>query len=539
MNSTRYIRSILMLIALALFSACSGGSGAGSSASQNSDGATTAVSGMVVAGPASGSSVVVKTATGTIVAGPFITAGDGSYSGIIPASALSADLVFEASGGTFPDEATYDDPNNRNVSFGMLSAFVPGGTLAAGSNITIDPSSSIIRQLVSGGKTRTAAESVFSAAFGYPADYSIKPAFANLSTPSSDAQRRAGLQAASFSQLTKELGLAPHKQFELIQALAEDLSDDVLDGKKSGIVVMTASGTPLGEDIGNRFASAMVAFQGSSLNKSKLTADKIGDLPFNKCSVTNSYKVEYIPGTMAASVGKSSFKIKLTNRSGGTPASGKTITLKPIMHMATMSHSTPVDAVVDNGDGTYSCTVYYLMASGAGMGFWDLKVIIGSGTTAETAVFYPPVAMAMGSSTVRGTLKGVADSISSMGKSEKRSYYLFRDGLTPSNNGYTFKLFIAAKESLMSYPAVSTGTVLTGLTVQTMLVEASTDGGVSWIPATAGSGAGHWTFSGLAGLTAGVNGTINVRLTINGEQKSTDGAAAAGTKGYVNFTVTP
>lgn len=539
MNCTRYIRSILLLISLALFTACSGGSGAGSSAPQNSVGATTAVSGMVVAGPANGSSVVVKTITGTIVAGPFTTAGDGSYSGAIPTSALSADLVFEASGGTFPDEATYDDPNNRNVSFGMLSAFVPGGTLTAGSNITIDPSSSIIRQLVSGGKTKTAAESAFSTAFGYSADYSIKPAFANISTPSSDVQRRSGLQVASFSQLTKELGLAPQKQFELIQALAEDLSDGVLDGKKSGVVVTTASGTPLGEDIGNRFTGAMVAFQGSSLNKSKLTADKIGDLPFNKSAMTSSYRVEYIPGTMAASVGKSSFKIKLTNRLGGTPASGKTITLKSIMHMAAMSHSTPVDAVVDNGDGTYSCTVYYLMASGPGMGFWDLKVTIGSGTAAETAVFYPPVAMAMGNSTVRGTLKGVADSITSMGKSENRSYYLFRDGLMASNNSYTFKLFIAAKESLMSYPAVSTGTVLTGLTLQSMVVEASTDGGVSWIPATAGSGAGHWTFSGLTGLAAGVSGTINVRLTINGEQKSTNGAAAAGTTGYVNFTVTP
>jgi hypothetical protein len=126
-----------------------------------------------------------------------------------------------------------------------------------------------------------------------------------------------------------------------------------------------------------------------------------------------------------------------------------------------------------------------------------------------------------------------------MGVSEKRSYYLFHDGLSASTGGYTLKLFVATKESLMSYPAVSVGTVLTGLTVTTMVLEASTDGGTTWTAATADAGTGHWSFAGLTGLSAGVSGTVYVRLNINGEQKSTDGNAAAGATGYATFTVVP
>jgi hypothetical protein len=173
-----------------------------------------------------------------------------------------------------------------------------------------------------------------------------------------------------------------------------------------------------------------------------------------------------------------------------------------------------------------------------GMGYWELKVMIGM----ESATFYPVVGMAMGSTTVRATLKGVNDLIGSMMGTEKRSYYLFNDGLTGMPGNHTFNLFIAAKESMMSYPAVSVGTTLhdqngAEVPVTAMTVEASTDGS-TWIAGTDNSG-GHWSISGLTGLTDGEAGTIYIRIIVNTEQKTTDGNTASGANGYATFTVTP
>jgi hypothetical protein len=397
-----------------------------------------------------------------------------------------------------------------------------------------------VQQLVAGGKSKSVAESAFSTAFGFTPDCSIKPAFATISSASSTAQRLSGLRAAAFSQLTKDLGLTADKQFELIQALAEDLSDGVLDGLKTGgTVVTTASGTTIPVDIANLFSRAMMTFQISTANKSKLTPDRIDPPPFAKTALSSSYKVEYVPGAMAATQGKTTFKIKLSNRSDGSAATGKSITLMPTMYMASMSHSAPVDAVVESSTpGTYDCSVYYLMASGPGMGIWELKVMIGM----ENATFYPPVAMAMGT-TSRATLKGVNDVIGSMmgmGTS-KRSYYLFNDGSTFAMSS-TFKLFIAAADDamMMKFPAVSLTSTLhnemnVAWSVTGMTVQISTDNGNTWTSMN-DAGAGHWSISGLNGLAMG--GTIKVRMTINGEQKTTDGnAATTGSNDTASFTV--
>jgi hypothetical protein len=213
----------------------------------------------------------------------------------------------------------------------------------------------------------------------------------------------------------------------------------------------------------------------------------------------------------------------------------------PVMNMSSHKHATPVDHVTDNGDGTYSCAVYYLMPSamnGMSMGYWELKVMIGSGMTGEAAAFYPAVGMAMGQGTARATLKGQSDTISSMTGTEKRAYYLFKDSLV-SNGTATFKLFIAAKESMMSYPAASVGTVLSGPTgtVTAMTVQASTDGS-TWVPAADAAG-GHWTMPGLTGLVSGQTNTIYVRVNVNGEDKTTDGNAASGANAYAAFAVMP
>ena len=96
----------------------------------------------------------------------------------------------------------------------------------------------------------------------------------------------------------------------------------------------------------------------------------------------------------------------------------------------------------------------------------------------------------------------------------------------------------------MSYPAVFVGATMNSgtayeLTVASMSVEVSTDA-TSWTTAT-DNGDGHWTVTGISGLTDGVAGTLYVRLTVNGEQKTADGAAPMGdgSNDYAQFTVTP
>ena len=272
----------------------------------------------------------------------------------------------------------------------------------------------------------------------------------------------------------------------------------------------------------------------------------------NSSTPTAVYTVEYVPGTgmNAPMQGKTTFHLNITKTSDNSPAVGLTPTLSFTMHMMNGdTHTTPADLVSESTTtpGLYNCTAYYLMASGPTMGTWDMAVTVGG----ETTTFHPDVAMAMGTTTVRATLKGVTDKIlsSSTGTAtENRTYYLFNDGLTSAMGGsYTFKLFIAAKESIMSMPAIGNGSTLhdetnSAWTISSMTVYASTDGS-TWLPATEGSIAGHWSVPGLSALTSGVTGTIYVQMNVgNGtavEQKTTDGMAVSGANGYASFIVTP
>ena len=519
--------------------------GCGGSGSNTPLSTTTSVSGIVMAGPASGASVNVKSTSGTVVAGPVTTGTDGSYTIVIPNASLSGDLIFEASGGTFPDEATAA----TGVSMGTLTSHAGAGFLAAGSHVAIDPSTTIIQKLIAGGKTKTAAENAFAAAFGYTPDSSVKPAFAGMSSASTTLQRLAGLRAAAFSQLTKDLGLLPAKQFELINAIAADLADNgALDGSSTVAPII------LPTDLANRFSQALINFLMSSYNKSKLTPDKIGAPVFNKIALTPSYKIEFIPGMPAAAMGKSTFKIKITDTSGSTPgpAEGLTnITLKPFMYMSSKSHSTPtMDVTESSTPGTYDCTVYYLMStdmtSGISMGVWEVKVMIG----AESAIFYPYVNMNMGS-TPLAKLSGIVDTsvsanpvysdgiVGMTGLKETRTWFLFNDGIAQEGmaNTYTVRLFTATKEMMTNFPAVYNGKVLKNdstvdWTVSSMKVEVSSDK-TSWTPLTE-SGNGHWNATGIA---PDMNNNIYVKLTVNGLQKTTDATAVGAANGYQTFAI--
>jgi hypothetical protein len=257
-------------------------------------------------------------------------------------------------------------------------------------------------------------------------------------------------------------------------------------------------------------------------------------------SASPVYKVEYLPGTgMNSPVqGKTAFQLKITKQSDGSAATGLNPSLTLMMHMTNGdSHATPIDSVKESGTpGTYDCTVYYLMASGPTMGTWDMNITVGG----ETTTFHPDVAMAMGSDTVRTILYGPDDIVTAMSGTTYNKYYIFRDGMI-STAMPTLKLFLSHSENMMmDFTSVSVGSVLSNPTgsVTSMTVQVSLDGGSTWV-AGADDANGHWSISGLMGLVSGQTTTIYVKVTVNGQDKTTNGAAPSSTNAYATFLVTP
>ncbi len=505
MNFTSLGRYLLIAVAATGFSACGGSGGSGTSP-------TATVTGTVFAGPASGAKVKVKSvfenfSTTTTVP----TDGTGSFTINLPATVLAHDLIFETSGGTFPDEATA--PSNM-VVLGTLKAYVPANTLTPGSQVTIDPASTIVQKLVTeGGKNFAVAQRYYRDAFGYAPDISVKPVFANASTASSSSQRLAGLRAAAFSQLTKDLYNDSARQFDLIQYLADDLSDGTLDGKKGNIPI-----PPLPSDIGNRLGQAFINFAGGANNRCKFAPAP----PFGKVAVTPSYRLEYATGPTGDVAGKTAFQLKITNRSDGSPATGLAsgIVLNPLMVMTSMSSGTnwPNQVTESGTPGTYDAVTWYSMATTDMSMYWKLSVKIGT----ETALFYPTIVPASNGVTVRNTFKYSGDKSSA---TALRSYSVWRDSLAAGTAGtYDLTLFLSTTDAGNSLP-VTAGTQfgVNPLTITSVTLQASGDG-ITWTTLTpVDATPGRYKATGLANL----NGKIYVKLTLNGAVYTQDGNPAA------------
>lgn len=261
---------------------------------------------------------------------------------------------------------------------------------------------------------------------------------------------------------------------------------------------------------------------------------------------TPGYNVELIESEMGLTTGKSSFQLKVTKKSDGSVATGlaSSIVLYPLMHMSTMDHSNPVpaDAVTESSTaGVYDCTLFFTMATMSAAEYWELQVTLDG----ETTTFTPNVGMAMGSDTVRATLKNNSDMIMSMdGTMSARSYYLFKDEAIVDVHGGEFTIFLAtAQEGLMMFPPVTVGMSMMDMnnqnvqmTVTSLDLSASIDG-TEWEAMTCDANSRCAVH--IHELVAGEATTVYVKMNINGNDYTTDGSSVSSTNGYATFTVTP
>lgn len=530
----------LVSFGLVLLSGCSSSSDDGASTTP-----TATVSGSVFASATSGATVTIKDGMGNQLAGPVTTDSDGFFSIQLEETALGSDWVVRSTGGTFTDEAT-----GSLVTAGELSAFVDAGSVSNGDSVNLTPGTTIIQRLISAGIMPTDARDYFEHAFGFRPDRAIAPVdvteLANDEEPSE--RRLAGLQAAVFSQLANDSGI---DQFELLQALADDLADGELDGENNGTPVALPSGSDyLPADIQARFAHSFATFHGSDRDHSGLDNNQIGHMPQPQLVHTHSYAVRYRAGEDGTTMGKDSFQLEIRDHDGN-PVSGRMIGIHPLMNMANgHMHSTAVGHVMEDAEtaGTYNADIYYVMASmmagGESMGWWLLDVCIpdpvvmpmmamdmdehdhgASGSAecdGEKATFYPSVGMEMG---VKSILKGIDDLVPDMrtGGEMPRNYHIFKDSVHQDESSYHAHVFIAATETMHSFPGLTSGLMLNpdsaySLMVNEVAVQFSGDLGETWVDAANGHGGGIW-----AAQIDGMAEKLWVKLSVNGEVKTDDG----------------
>ena len=530
-----FLAASILSSASILLSACSG--------SESDNVAITEVSGTVFASNVHGASIIASDANGNTIAGPALSDEAGLFTLKIPNQHLDSNLIITASGGQYQDEATGDTASNT-----LLSAFIEAGFLGGSESaqFSLTPSSSIIQRLISEHQlSMSEAKSRFQEAFGYIPDVAIIPVDASLESSTADEDTvLAGLRAAIFSQLTADLALPADAQGNLLSLLADDIADGTFDGMEEDLPLNIETGdggaVSLGLAIQNKFNLAFSNFR-KGRDKTGLSDAAVGHLPFAKTASSESYLVTYIPGMMGAMQGKTKFSLRITDHEGN-PESGLAPSLNPLMFMADRMHSTPYTDVTEDSEesGLYHASVYYLMASsmanGNSMGYWKLSIELDENS--ESVDFYPQVMMAMGD-TARVNLKSQSDMIPGMmGMDEKRTYILFNNGLAEDENGHNFSVFIASKESMMSFPSIAVGNTLNAnsdyqLDLDSISVEMTTipEDPESWISATTDN-SGVWTASGLSNF----ENTVYVRLSINSEQKTDDGNAPDGEGDEAEFT---
>lgn len=576
---------LLLVVAAGVISGCSSSSNSG----DGSDAKTT-INGQAIAGAVDGL-VTVSNADGTQLASGVVTAG--AFQVEIPNSALVGELDFEVT-GQYRDEVSTNTVNVDANPLGLRTPAGHFQAGQAG-NAPVTPGSSVVRNLVNThGKTLAAAGDLFEDALGYQPDLGAKPFDPSAAAPAeaSGADNNAAFRAGLFSQLANDLGLSGDNLAALPTALAQDLSDGALDGMDETGNPVSVAGLNLqtlhaAKPLPFRALEAYSSFAGSDKNAASLSTPD-GKMPAVTYDLPGSVKrvtvgsrgvdvklettaaLPFMPGFWTARV---AHKVTLTDAATGLPidvtsdAEIVDVSQYPFMKMLSgHNHSSPHGHMADKSDavnGNYIMDTYYVMGSemmgmSRPMGSWEYAVNLGQDTDADGEAdqtikvrFHPKVMMPMADVLV-STVSNAADQWTGMMGAGPRPYRVWLHEVSASGADHDVTVFATTSDmsmpmggmdmggghGSMSFPAVYTGQTLgmnPGVTLNAVVVEMSADGS-NWVTADAitamgGTGTGRYQ-AAVTGLNTAAQGTLHVRLTVNGNVMTT----AAGDNSELKFT---
>ena len=277
---------LTLFLAVSSLSGCGSGGGgennAGDKSNEGTNGSTAGIiTGQAIKGPISGGTVtayaVSDGVTGSAL-GTAITDSTGNYS--LSIKDYNGPVFLEITGGSYTDEAT-----GKTIYLPLTAGFglkavvdnVSAGSAVQSQITPLTTMAAARAQNMPGGLTASnilAANQQISSHFGGIDILNTQPINPLVPGSASEASENAinyGLILAGLSQQTKTLGVS--NPFDLFNALAQDLSDGICDGK-SGMEDVKLSGFPMNPAIGSiLLAAAINTFaQDTTRNLSAATA---------------------------------------------------------------------------------------------------------------------------------------------------------------------------------------------------------------------------------------------------------------------------
>ena len=288
-STNNHLRNFLIF--LALFTISISLTGCNGSDSSSDDETDISVSGYVIDGPISGSSVTLHEvdsdgSTGEQVAGPFTTDASGEWNGMIPNN-VTGKLVIVAVGGQYTDDATGETitlaDGEKLHSWFDASSPEDSGVV---SPITDSLWQVARNQMSQGESANDAINSIEQLASDF---WSLDPTSITPDESSENTnQQRYGVLLAAFSFLmdnNTNLQSAPFAsmdRFTLMRLIMNDMADGRLDGLDlNDIPVLAADGTPL-PALSRHDLSAL--FREANARAESLAIDDIEEDPLKKLS---------------------------------------------------------------------------------------------------------------------------------------------------------------------------------------------------------------------------------------------------------------
>lgn len=131
----------------------------------------------------------------------------------------------------------------------------------------------------------------------------------------------------------------------------------------------------------------------------------------------------------------------------GRPLTGWEFTVKPVMHMPSMSHSAPLEpAGPANAEGLYPLAVVFTMPSD-GMSYWEMEIAANNPATGETASLILPIVVHQPGEARMRSLIAADDS--------SKLFLSLVAPQAPAVGINDFELTVHRKASMMAFPAVT------------------------------------------------------------------------------------